>query len=981
VTITPTVEQQRIIDQPLAPLRVAAGAGTGKTTTIALRLASLVLRDRIEPETALGITFTNKAAEELSDRLRVQLPELAHEGREVEVTTYHGFAHKILAEFGPMVGMRRDVSVIGPGYQRQLLRDALAATPTVTLDLTSPARRVDELATLSSRLGDHLRSPADLSSFPATGDVADTRREMARVLDHYAELKQRLGVVDYSDLIRVAHEIVSGRSIAQRIRDRYRLVLLDEYQDTNPAQRELLLRLFGDGFPVTAVGDPDQTIYEWRGASLENFSQFPSHFSIGGKPAPTLTLGLNRRSDRRIVKAANLVKEQIGAPGSVVRLEAGSDAGPGSVELEWFHSATDEADWIASEVRRLHDDVGYQWRDIALLFRKNRSIPLVRQALEAVDVPVEVAALGGLLQVPEVSDIHAWMRMIARPDDTAALARILMGSSYRLGLGDLALLTTHSDRLPLEAIDEGLPHLPADLRERLSAFRDRFRHLLSVAQGVTLVELVRRILEVTGAWAEVETMEVSRRLSTRLNLYRFLDLAEEWSPLEGQPSLEAFLDYLELLEEDGASEELDTATLSGEDAVSLLTVHRAKGLEWSVVFVPAVCRGTFPSHPYGGLDDPDKYSKSIPVELRLDGEPGDLRARHEGQEWRTAYVALTRARHRLILTGAYWYTIGRPKTPSPLFELIATLDGAHVHLHAEDAGDPPDVLRSTLHAATPDPLFGTWEAAFARASEDPAWLREISGDPDVFEAQRRQMRLVLDGLPTEPEPAESEDGVRVSVSNLVTYATCPKRYFWTVVDPLPRRASPSARRGINVHHRIERHNLGMIPLTEDYDVLADSEAAGGRDPFDVYLTSRFAKERPLHVETPFDLMLSSTAMVRGRIDAIYEPSPGRWEIVDFKSGRRSDNPAVKVQLEAYALAAKEVNPHIGLSVSFAYLGGGLDVRTEAVDEQWLEAARSHLIALIDAIGDDRFSPSPSESCRWCDFLPFCEQGRAFLDGR
>ena len=158
----PTPEQQRIIDHPLSPLRVAAGAGTGKTTTIAMRLSSLVLRDQIEPEAALGITFTNKAAAELADRLRRHLPELAGEGREVEVTTYHGFAHRLLSEFGPTIGLPRDVAVIGPGYQRQLLLDALSTTHTSMLDLTSPPRRVDELATLSSRLGDHLRSPAEL---------------------------------------------------------------------------------------------------------------------------------------------------------------------------------------------------------------------------------------------------------------------------------------------------------------------------------------------------------------------------------------------------------------------------------------------------------------------------------------------------------------------------------------------------------------------------------------------------------------------------------------------------------------------------------------------------------------------------------------------------------------------------------------------------------------------------------------------------
>lgn len=975
--MNPTAEQQRIIDHPLSPLRVAAGAGTGKTTTIAMRLASLVLRDRIEPEEALGITFTNKAAAELSDRLRRHLPELAKEGREVEVTTYHGFAHRLLSEFGPMIGLPRDVTVIGPGYQRQLLRDALSTTPTSILDLTFPPRRVDELATLSSRLGDHLCSPAGLLQHDGTGDVAETRREMAKVLETYNTLKRHLGVVDYADLIRLAHEIVSSATIAGRVRDRYRLVLLDEYQDTNPAQRELLLEIFGDGFPVTAVGDPDQTIYEWRGASLENFSSFPRHFPAGTTLAPTLQLGLNRRSDRAIVSAANLVKEEIGADGSIERLEPMTDAQSGQVRLGWFHSAVDEARWIAEAVRRLHDEDGYPWREIALLFRKNSSIPLARQALEALDIPVEVAALGGLLQVPEVADLHAWMRLLAKPDDTAALARILTGSTYRLGLGDLADLRD-PNRSMLEVIDDGPRNLSTDLEARLSEFRSRYRVLLSLAQGVTLVELARRILDTTGAWAEVETMEGARRLSTRLNLYRFLDLAEEWSPLEGRPSLEAFLDYLELLQEDRASEELDTATLSGEDAVSLLTVHRAKGLEWSAVFVPAVCKGTFPSSPHGGLDDPERYAKSVPFELRLDQERGDLRARHDGQEWRTAYVAVTRAKHHLVLTGAYWYTLGHPKQPSPLFELLATLDEVDVAAVCDDPADPPLSLRSTPDAPTPDPLFGSWETAFPRADDDPSWLRSLAGGVDEFDEQRRQLQLVLDGLPAEPESTPVDGKLRVSVSNLVTYATCPLRYFWTSVDPLPRRASPAARRGVDVHRRIETHNRGMIPLADEYDI-ADGEHVSGPDPFAVYLTSRFAEEQPLHVETPFDLVVSPDVTVRGRIDAIYEAADGGWEVVDFKSGRVSDNPATDVQLEAYALAAREINPSVALSVTFAYLGSGLDIRSQHVDDRWLDGATRRILSLTDAITAERFAPTPSPSCRWCDFLPFCTEGKRYLN--
>ncbi|HZJ48339.1 MAG TPA: ATP-dependent DNA helicase, partial [Acidimicrobiia bacterium] len=606
--------------------------------------------------------------------------------------------------------------------------------------------------------------------------------------------------------------------------------------------------------------------------------------------------------------------------------------------------------------------------------------------------PVEVAALGGLLQVPEVADLHAWMRLIGHPDDTPSLIRILLGSRYRMGMGDLAPLamrSRESGSSMLVTIDESTVGIPEAAQSRLLQFRGRYRDLLTLAQGVTLVDLARRILDTTGTWAEVEALEGSRRLSARLNLYRFLDLAEEWSPLEGRPSLDAFLDYLDLLQQDAASEELDTATLSGEDAVSLITVHRAKGLEWSAVFIPAVCEGTFPSSAHGGLDDPHRYPKSLPAALRIDHVAEDtsqkaLRARHETQEWRTAYVAVTRAKHRLILTGAYWYTTGRSKKPSALFDLVAKLDGVTVAPYVDEPGKPPELLRTGISVPVPDPLFAEgWEVAFDTAATDPGWLGQLSHDVEGFEAEQRRLELVLGDLPVAPRLVPKEQRLKVSVTNLVTYATCPKRYFWTAVDPLPRRPSLAARRGVEVHRRIELHNLGAVPFTdaEGYDLVTGERPSHG-DPFAAYLSSRFASQRPRFVELGFELVLSPLVTVNGRIDAIYERAPGSWEIVDFKSGRRSANVAMRVQLEAYAVAAADANlssdPPRTVDVTFAYLGSGIDLVTEHVDETWLRAAREHLASLTDAIGDERFAETPSPQCRWCDFLTFCPVGQAFL---
>ncbi|MFH1329811.1 MAG: ATP-dependent DNA helicase [Actinomycetota bacterium] len=1015
--VAPTPEQQKVVDYPLLPLRVTAGAGTGKTTTMALRLAALIRSEDLEPEEALGITFTNKAAEELADRLREHLGDLAEVGRQVEVTTYHGFAHAVLAEFGPLVGVERGVAVITPGYTRQLLRDALGGAPRRLLDLPSPGARVDELVVLAGQLGDHLGDVATHAAAAPGDDTAAERAEMAEVLAAYAERKRCLGAIDYADMIALAYRLLSTHpAVALRLRERYRVVLLDEYQDTNPAQREMLRLVFGGGFPVTAVGDADQTIYEWRGASLQNFGDFPLHFpQADGIPAETLYLAHNRRSGTRIVDLANRVRRQISARSGLERLEALDDAPAGDVATAWFHGALDEARFIAAEVLRLHDAGEAAWRDVGILFRRHASIALVRDSLERAGVPVEVASLGGLLDVPEVADLHAWLRIVGRPDDTAALMRVLLGTRYHLGLGDLAPVAARPARRPpgeeddpevpargmLEGFDqlEECPGLTAEAARRLTAFRATHRRLLEAAQGLSLVDLCRRILDDTGAWPEVEALGDAARLSARLNLYRFLDLAEGWSPLEGAPSLDAFLDYLDLLAEDRASEELDTARVGGEDAVALLTVHRAKGLEWPVVFLPALAKGTFPSGPHT-LEDPLTHPQFLPYERRLDegylpALPADakerralVRSRHEDQEWRTAYVAVTRAKRRLVLTGAYWYTEKRPKEPSPLLDLAAEVDGVERRVLAATPGDPPPALRFDCDdAGDADPCFPAGRRAALRAAvADPAFparLAAAMASTAAYEAATTTLTQTLDGLP-EPQPLPvAPPAFRTTVTALVTFASCPLRFHWSAVDRLPRRPSAARRRGVDVHRRIELHHRGGLPPEEADESLYDlpgGDGPGGGDPFALFRASRFAALVPVLVEAPFELHLGG-ARLTGRIDAVYQPEEGVWQVVDFKSGRRHPDPALRVQLEAYAVAVHEAGFPAApqrTRVTFAYLGGGaLDETTEEVGKEWRDEARGHLASLLAAAASGERSPSPSEACRTCDFARFCPEGRAW----
>ena len=297
-TFQPSREQLLIIEHPDEPLRVAAGAGTGKTTTIVERIAHLADAG-VDPARILGVTFTNKAADELNQKV-VDAIGSDDESRTPEISTYHGFAASILDEFGAYVGYDRSAMLMDDGHRSELASRVLRMTDAPDLDLTSLPTRRREMLALAAGVTDNLLD-ADTVRRSAPGNLTDDdgadavvwrkRLALLEAVESYEDEKQRLGLLEYGDLIRLAVRTVEETTaVAESISERYDAIVLDEYQDTDPAQRRLLAVLFSSKVPVTAVGDTDQTIYEWRGASAENFAAFPVDFpqsdGSGHPPSP-----------------------------------------------------------------------------------------------------------------------------------------------------------------------------------------------------------------------------------------------------------------------------------------------------------------------------------------------------------------------------------------------------------------------------------------------------------------------------------------------------------------------------------------------------------------------------------------------------------------------------------------------------------------------------------------------------------------------
>ncbi|HEU4543960.1 MAG TPA: ATP-dependent DNA helicase [Jiangellaceae bacterium] len=676
---TPTPEQAAAIGAPLAPGVIVAGAGSGKTETMATRVVWLVANGLVRPEQVLGLTFTRKAARELAGRVRRRLAQLAAHGivddaglldGEPTVATYDSFAGRIVTEHALRLGREPDSRLIteAVGWQYATRVVEAYSGPMGAVEY-APATVINKVLALHSELAGHLVDPAALTSFAhemrATVDtlppvprmrgpyyaevrkaldVQDARAQLVPLVTAFRALKRRHETVDFADQAELAARLAEDfPEVGEDERERYRVVLLDEYQDTSHAQLVLLRSLFGGGHPVTAVGDPCQSIYGWRGASAGTLTSFRREFAqTDGAPARLGSLTTSFRNGREILAVANAIAEPLRAEGlDVPVLSPHGNSGPGEVVAAMHRTADDEAADIARRARAFWDSSG-EGRTIAVLVRNRNQIPRIDAALRAVDLPIEVVGVGGLLTTPEVADVVATLRVLADPARGDALMRLLTGSRWRLGPRDVDALARSARRLahrggpsgrgPATPRGRGTPEAgagsdsdsgadgdgtldadPDDIDERsivdaLDALPEHDggfspegqRRLMSLSKelrslrarvGQPLPDLVHDVERTLGLDVEV----AARADATgRANLDRFLDVTSEFAASGESPTLAAFLAYLEAAEEAERGLRPGEVEVSG-DRVQILTVHGAKGLEWDAVFVAGLVDQLFPA--------------------------------------------------------------------------------------------------------------------------------------------------------------------------------------------------------------------------------------------------------------------------------------------------------------------------------------------------------------------------------------------------
>ncbi|HEX2214929.1 MAG TPA: ATP-dependent helicase, partial [Mycobacterium sp.] len=788
----PTDEQAAVIAAPPGPLVVIAGAGAGKTETMAARVVWLVANGYARPGEVLGLTFTRKAAGQLLRRVRTRLARLAGAGLVIDavsmadepptVSTYHAFAGNLLREYGLLLPVEPETRLLSETELWQLAFRVVCDRPALATD-KNPAAVTSMVLRLAGQLAEHLVDTEELRdthvelerlvhALPAGPYQRDrgpsqwllrmlaTQTERTELVPLIDALHQRMRadkVMDFGMQMASAARLAENfPHVGEQLRSRYRVVLLDEYQDTGHAQRVALSSLFGGGvdddLALTAVGDPIQSIYGWRGASATNLPRSTTDFPRSdGTPAPALELRTSWRNPPRALHLANAVSAQARRRSVAVRpLRPRPDAEAGTIRCALLNNIVAERDWIADHIAgRYHSarNGGVAAPTTAVLVRRNADAAPMADALTARGVPVEVVGLAGLLGVPEVADVVAMLRLTADPTAGSAAMRVLTGPRWRLSGRDISALwrravqldeagavehSSPTDRIVAQAAPDAdascLAEAITDPGAPAAYSTTGYSRIVALARELTalrahlshpLPELVAEVRRVLGIDTEARARRpVSAGWSGTEHLDAFADVVADFAARSGADvaGLLAYLDAAEEVENGLAPAESTVAS----DRVQILTIHAAKGLEWQVVAVPHLSGRVFPSsgstrtwltdagdlppllrgdratlseHGVPVLDTSDVNDRKR-LSDAIHEHKQHLEQRRIDEERRLLYVALTRAEDTLLLSGHHWgVSESKPRGPSDfLCELKDIIE------RSADAGDPCGVIEQWASA-------------------------------------------------------------------------------------------------------------------------------------------------------------------------------------------------------------------------------------------------------------------------------------------
>jgi DNA helicase II / ATP-dependent DNA helicase PcrA len=964
-----TARQRRAVTHGEGPLLIVAGAGTGKTTVITRRIAWLIAEKRARPEEILALTFTDRAALEMTERVDRLVP---YGYTSTVISTFHAFGDRLLRDHALEAGLSDRATVLSRAEQVIFLREHLFELP---LDrfrpLGDPTRFLQALVTLISRARDEDVSPADYRAAADSlaarsraapedavlAEEAARQHELASLYEAYDRLMRSRDRIDFGDQVSLGLRLFRERpDLLEKERGRHRYILVDEFQDTNHAQFELVKLLAGGpSANVTVVGDDDQSIYRFRGAALSNILGFRAAYPR----ATSVVLTDNFRSRQPILEAAyRLVRhndpDRLEArEGLDKRLTARAAFGParaveGPIELLTFDTGSDEADAVAERIAASLRG-GRRAGDHAVMVRTNRDADPILRSLNMARVPWRFSGTAGLYRQPEVRLLISFLRAVNDPSDSVSCYDLATSEVFGLEpqAVTLALNAASRRRTPLEAALRSAAERPNEapfgrrnlqVVSRLLGSLDQHR---SMSAERTTGELLYHFVTRTG-WLGRLTAEARDRGDDRLqNVARFFEIVRRQSSLLRDDRLPFLVEQLDTLIEAGDDPSTADVEPDDVDAVHVLTYHKAKGLEFPIVFMVGLVDDRFPTR---------SRVDQLPLPAELIREPMPEGDHHLAEERRLFYVGMTRAREQLVLSWARDYG-GRAARRMSQFVL--------------EALDLPPA--TTLEALRPGIVERL--ARHERSTSRPVPPGRLS---------LAQLPLVL------------------SYGQISDYLECPARYRYAHAIRIPAPPSHQLVYGRALHaavqafHRAQLANrtLSLEELLVELDAAWESvgfltrkHEEARKEAAREALRRFFAEQqrdpaRPVAVEQEFAVQLGPDR-VRGRYDRVDRDVDGRTVITDYKSSDVRDPSTANrraresLQLAIYALAYEAQHGRLPDELALHFLESGLVGRSTPAARR-MEKAAEQVSAAATGIRSGRFEAKPSPMrCGFCPFREIC----------
>jgi ATP-dependent DNA helicase UvrD/PcrA len=959
--------QRRAITHGTGPLLVIAGAGTGKTRVITERIRHLLEGDpALGGENILALTYTKKAAGEMKSRI---VKTCGERGRDVKIFTFHAFCEEILRENGAKYAVLEDVD-----HWILLRRNMTRLKLEKFRRLAEPGQFLGDFLKFFSRCQDELVSSDDFQSFADELEAdllidkklvdEDTfaeraenvalQKEIARAYKVSEEILREKNFFSFGALITRTIELVrNDGALREKLQQRFKHILVDEFQDTNIAQLELLHLLSAEPRNIVAVGDNDQAIYRFRGASFGSFKLFLERFAgwkTGRDSTPyRVTLTENYRSTPNILRVATQVIAQNEVSSDFPNKVLSPTHPEGErIRIAELSNEDEEATWVASELERLHR-AGTPWRDFAILYRQHNHRDRLAKELADRKIPFVISRLS-ILEHPLVRDVLAYLRLINKSFDDIACARVLGAPAWHLEPVDLVRLAERSRKKRTSILDV-LQSPQSDLQfdpspKALSELLEFVAAQRKLLKRRNAAEIVRNLID----WLEITHLASPAQQRYVRQLTEFL---KTWEPKSETKSLPEFLEYLDYFEQSG----LGHICLDDEapgDSVQLMTVHGAKGLEFPHVFLLRINYGCFPAKERSPLFE-------FPIKLMKEDLPAG--SFHIQEERRLFYVALTRAERKLTIT-----TLTEKKGKVPTF--------------IEDILMDPTVRKRDVLQISP-------KVKVRDAGADDAGKNTTNLFPSQSERPRifSQITTWAESYhPPTPEP------LKLSASAVDSYRKCPQLFsfsrLWSLKEGPAATLSFGSVMHTTVRRFIEQFRKGVkLPFEEVARVFDTEWTSAGYE--DEYQESEYKKDgieqlRVFHAEflanppevleqeKSFELPLENNVIINGRIDQINSLGKKDVEIIDYKTGksRKEADARRDLQLSIYAIAAKEILELNPVRLAFHYLQNNQVQSTTRNDKQLDEAQKVVQEAAAD-IRAEQFDPKRGFACRGCAYKPIC----------